>query len=124
MRGGSTPQPPTIDTRSAFKELWTSDEPTFEGREFCSFSNLHFEREAGPEAAPAHLDGRREPNFLPGRWPFTGGTPRRTSRLAVETNFPGRKPATNTIEEVPLHTIKALIAAAIRRDRAAQVAGG
>lgn len=26
----------------AFKELWTSDSPTFEGK-YCSFSNIHFE---------------------------------------------------------------------------------
>ena len=44
----------------AFKELWTSDNPAFEGT-YCRFDQRRVRAEAGAEAPPAHLDRRREP---------------------------------------------------------------
>ena len=71
----------------AFKELWTSDEPTFEG-EFCSFSNLHFEPKPVQKPHPPIWTGGESPAAL-----------RRASRLAdkwfpIGTNptYPVRTP--------------------------------
>ena len=50
----------TAEYIRAFKELWTSESPTFDG-EFCSFTNLYFEPKPVQKPHPAHLDGRREP---------------------------------------------------------------
>ena len=47
----------------AFKELWTSDEPTFHG-EFCSFSNLHFEPKPMQKPHPPIWTGGESPAAL------------------------------------------------------------
>ena len=72
----------------AFKELWTSDAPTFEG-EFCSFSNLHFEPKPVQKPHPPIWTGGESPAAL-----------RRAGRLAdkwfpIGTNptYPVRTPA-------------------------------
>ena len=72
----------------AFKELWTSDEPAFEG-EFCSFSNLHFEPKPVQKPHPPIWTGGESPPAL-----------RRAGRLAekwfpIGTNptYPVRTPA-------------------------------
>ena len=44
----------------AFIELWTSDDPELHG-DYCDFSGVVFEPKPVQEAAPAHLDRRREP---------------------------------------------------------------
>ena len=54
-----------------FKELWTSDDPSYEG-EYAAFSDVVVPAQAGAEAASAHLDRRREsaraaPRRKPGR---------------------------------------------------------
>ena len=61
----------------AFKELWTSDDPTFEG-EFCSFSNLHFEPKPLQKPHPPVWTGGESPAAL-----------RRAGRLA-DRWFPHR----------------------------------
>lgn len=47
----------------AFKELWTSANPTFEG-EFCSFSNLHFEPKPVQKPHPPIWTGGESPAAL------------------------------------------------------------
>ena len=62
---------PTFDRRGAvtneyiraFKELWTSDTPTFEG-EFCSFSNIHFEPKPVQKPHPPIWIGGESPVAL------------------------------------------------------------
>ena len=44
----------------AFKELWTSDSPHFEGK-YVNFDDINFLPKPGAEAPPAHLGRRREP---------------------------------------------------------------
>ena len=72
----------------AFKELWTSDAPTFDG-EFCSFSNLHFEPKPIQRPHPPIWTGGESPAAL-----------RRAGRLAdkwfpIGTNptYPVRTPS-------------------------------
>ena len=36
---------------AAFKELWTSDNPSFDGK-YCSFSDISFRAEAGAASSP------------------------------------------------------------------------
>ncbi|MDE2900462.1 MAG: TIGR03619 family F420-dependent LLM class oxidoreductase, partial [Chloroflexota bacterium] len=77
----------------AFKELWTSDAPTFEG-EFCSFSNLHFEPKPVQKPHPPIWTGGESPaalrraGRLADKW-FPIGTnptyPVRTSRQLAES---------------------------------------
>ena len=43
----------------AFKELWTSDNPSFESS-YASFSDIALRAQAGPETPSAHLGRRRE----------------------------------------------------------------
>ena len=88
----------------AFKELWTSDEPTFAG-EFCSFSNLHFEPKPVQKPHPPIWTGGESPAAL-----------RRAGRLAdkwfpIGTNptYPVRTPEqlTQSLERVRHHAEEA-----------------
>ena len=67
----------------AYKELWTSDDPHFDGK-YVSFDKIHFLPQAGPKAPSAHLGGRREP---PG-----AAAHRRTGRRLVPSGLQSHVP--------------------------------
>ena len=67
----------------AFKELWTSDEPHFQGK-YVSFDNIHFLPKPVQKAAPAHLGGWREsPSGAAGR-----GTGRWVESIGIQSCIP------------------------------------
>ncbi len=49
----------TDEYLNAFRELWTKDDPSFEGR-YVKFANILLRAEAGAEAIPADLGRRRK----------------------------------------------------------------
>jgi alkanesulfonate monooxygenase SsuD/methylene tetrahydromethanopterin reductase-like flavin-dependent oxidoreductase (luciferase family) len=58
----------TDEFLAAFHELWTSDAPRFAGK-YVAFLRHPLRAEAGSEAAPADLGGRREPGGAAPRGP-------------------------------------------------------